>query len=229
MTTANENSSTDSSRSQSWWAGPGNGRVEHRQRHQRDQVGAGEEDPGLDAAALAAGHDQAQQEQDRQAAPTAMTGSDPWADHSVREMRRQATHRITARWAPAQSAGIDSASALVTFAGMPATTKIVGLDHISAPVRDLKAARKFYEAALGAVGMKINMDVGEAFGMGSGDQKIFWMARDKKAGGGGHYAFSVDHPEEVDAFYEAAIRRAARTTASRARAPTTDRTTTPPS
>jgi predicted enzyme related to lactoylglutathione lyase len=63
-------------------------------------------------------------------------------------------------------------------------TKIVGLDHISAPVRDLRAARKFYAAALGAVGMKINMDVGEAFGMGSANQKIFWLTRDKKAAGG---------------------------------------------
>jgi catechol 2,3-dioxygenase-like lactoylglutathione lyase family enzyme len=88
---------------------------------------------------------------------------------------------------------------------MPAHTKIVGLDHISAPVKDLKAAREFYGAALGAIGMKINMDVGEAFGMGSKDQKIFWLARDKKAGGGGHYAFQVDNREEVDAFYEAAI------------------------
>jgi catechol 2,3-dioxygenase-like lactoylglutathione lyase family enzyme len=88
---------------------------------------------------------------------------------------------------------------------MPARTKIVGLDHISAPVKDLRAARKFYEAALGAIGMKINMDVGEAFGMGSKDQKIFWLARDRKAGGGGHYAFTVEHREEVDAFYQAAI------------------------
>ncbi len=86
-----------------------------------------------------------------------------------------------------------------------AATKIVGLDHISAPVKDLRAARKFYEAALGAIGMKINMDVGDAFGMGSRDQKIFWLARDKKAGGGGHYAFTVQTPEEVDAFYEAAM------------------------
>jgi catechol 2,3-dioxygenase-like lactoylglutathione lyase family enzyme len=88
---------------------------------------------------------------------------------------------------------------------MPAKTKIVGLDHISAPVKDLRAARKFYEAALGAIGMNINMDVGEAFGMGSKNQNIFWLARDKKAGGGGHYAFQVENREEVDAFYEAAI------------------------
>lgn len=43
----------------------------------------------------------------------------------------------------------------------------VALDHVSLPVRRLVPARKFYEAALGALGMTINMDVGDAFGMGS--------------------------------------------------------------
>ncbi len=84
-------------------------------------------------------------------------------------------------------------------------TRIVALDHITAPVRDLAAARRFYGAALGAIGMKVNMDVGGAFGMGSRTEKIFWLARDRKAGGGGHYAFRVDHPEEVDAFHAAAL------------------------
>jgi catechol 2,3-dioxygenase-like lactoylglutathione lyase family enzyme len=90
---------------------------------------------------------------------------------------------------------------------MPAArhTRIVNLDHISAPVRDLKAARAFYGAALGAIGMKINMDVGSAFGMGSRTQKIFWLGRDPKASGGGHYAFRVDHRAEVDAFHAAAV------------------------
>jgi catechol 2,3-dioxygenase-like lactoylglutathione lyase family enzyme len=90
---------------------------------------------------------------------------------------------------------------------MPATrhTRIVNLDHISAAVRDLKAARAFYGAALGAIGMKINMDVGTAFGMGSRTEKIFWLGRDAKASGSGHYAFRVDHREEVDAFHAAAI------------------------
>ena len=90
---------------------------------------------------------------------------------------------------------------------MPASrhTSIVNFDHIGTGVRDLKAARTFYGAALGAIGMKINMDVGSAFGMGSRTQKIFWLERDPKASGGGHYAFRVDHPEEVDAFYEAAM------------------------
>jgi catechol 2,3-dioxygenase-like lactoylglutathione lyase family enzyme len=86
-----------------------------------------------------------------------------------------------------------------------AHTKIVALDHISCPVRDLKAARKFYGAALGAIGMKVNMDFSSAFGMGSGSENVFWLARHRGSSGGGHYAFRVDHREEVDAFYDAAM------------------------
>ena len=90
---------------------------------------------------------------------------------------------------------------------MPAIrhTSIVNLDHIGVAVRDMKAARAFYGAALGAIGMKINMDLGSAFGMGSRTQKIFWLGRDAKASGGGHYAFRVDHRGEVDAFHAAAL------------------------
>ena len=54
-------------------------------------------------------------------------------------------------------------------------TKLVALDHISCAVRDLKAARKFYGAALGAIGMKINLDFSSAFGLGSRDENIFWL------------------------------------------------------
>lgn len=85
-------------------------------------------------------------------------------------------------------------------------TSIVGLDHVSLPVRRLAGARKFYEAALGAIGMKINMDVGDAFGMGSKNQKIFWLVKSAKAGGDAHFAFTVDNREEVDAFHAAALR-----------------------
>lgn len=85
-------------------------------------------------------------------------------------------------------------------------TNIVALDHISVPVRDLKTARAFYKAALGALGMKINMEVDDGFGMGSKKEKIFWLVRDKKAMGEGHYALRVDSRDEVDAFYAAAVR-----------------------
>jgi catechol 2,3-dioxygenase-like lactoylglutathione lyase family enzyme len=84
-------------------------------------------------------------------------------------------------------------------------TKIVALDHLSLPVRGLKAARKFYQAALGAIGMKINMDVDGAFGMGSKNEKIFWLSQDRKAAGAAHLALRVDNREEVDAFHEAAL------------------------
>jgi catechol 2,3-dioxygenase-like lactoylglutathione lyase family enzyme len=84
-------------------------------------------------------------------------------------------------------------------------TAIVALDHISVPVKDIKAARAFYTAALGAIGMRINMDFKSAFGMGSKKENVFWLTRHAKAGGGGHYAFRVDHREEVDAFHAAAL------------------------
>ena len=84
-------------------------------------------------------------------------------------------------------------------------TSIVELDHVSVPVRDLKRARKFYERALGAIGMKVNLDVSSAFGMGSKKQKIFWLSRDPEAAGHGHYALRVERREDVDSFYEAAL------------------------
>ncbi len=81
----------------------------------------------------------------------------------------------------------------------------VELDHISVPVRRLRDARKFYEKALGAIGMTINMDLDDAFGMGANGEKIFWLVRDRKATGGGHFALRVATREQVQAFYDAAI------------------------
>lgn len=88
---------------------------------------------------------------------------------------------------------------------MPNNTPTVEIDHISVNVRDLKRARKFYEKALGAIGMKINMDVSSAFGMGPKNEKIFWLARDRNATGHGHYALRVGRRQDVDAFYDAAL------------------------
>ena len=85
-------------------------------------------------------------------------------------------------------------------------TALVGLDHLSIPVRRVAAARKFYVGALGAIGMKVNMDFDDAFGLGSKSQKIVWIVKHAKASGGLHLALHVDHREEVDAFYAAALR-----------------------
>jgi catechol 2,3-dioxygenase-like lactoylglutathione lyase family enzyme len=82
---------------------------------------------------------------------------------------------------------------------------MVDLDHISAPVRDLRAARKFYGKALGAIGMRVNLEYVSAFGMGSKCEKVFWLVRDRAASGKAHYAFRVTTREEVDSFYAAAL------------------------
>src|ERR1700753_1076673 len=87
----------------------------------------------------------------------------------------------------------------------PASREKVELDHISLPVRKLSAARKFYEAALGAIGMKINLDVGSAFGMGSQKEKIFWVSQKRGATGGAHHALRVGAGEDVDAFPAAGL------------------------
>ena len=84
-------------------------------------------------------------------------------------------------------------------------TQTVVIDHLGTTVRDLKWARTFYSAALGAIGMRINMDFSTAFSFGSRNENIFWLSGDRKATGGGHFAFRVDHPEEVDAFHAAAL------------------------
>lgn len=86
------------------------------------------------------------------------------------------------------------------------SSKIVYLDHVSLPVRRIAAARKFYVAALAAIGMRINMEFDDAFGMGSKKEKVFWLVQDRKAGGTSHFAFRVEHRAEVDAFYEAALK-----------------------
>lgn len=86
-----------------------------------------------------------------------------------------------------------------------AHTQIVGLDHITVPVKDLRAARRFYRAALGALGMKVNSDFSSALALGSKKERIFWLSRDPSASGGGHYAFRVDRREEVDDFHRAAL------------------------
>ncbi len=87
-----------------------------------------------------------------------------------------------------------------------ARTNLVALDHLSVPVRGFARARKFYEKALGAIGMKVNMEMGDAIGLGSKKEKIFWLVKERKAAGGGHYALRVDDRRDVDAFYDAAMK-----------------------
>jgi catechol 2,3-dioxygenase-like lactoylglutathione lyase family enzyme len=88
------------------------------------------------------------------------------------------------------------------------------IDHMGIAVSDIDRSRKFYEAALGALGMSVNMEVGPdqtgdgstALGFGVPGEKIFWIADGEQPGEGTHVAFRADRREQVDQFYEAAMR-----------------------
>lgn len=87
------------------------------------------------------------------------------------------------------------------------------LDHIGIAVSDLARSRKFYDAALGALGMKANMEVGPeltesggtAIGYGREGEKIFWIGDNERTGEGTHIALKVETRAEVDAFHAAGL------------------------
>ena len=92
------------------------------------------------------------------------------------------------------------------------------IDHIGIAVSDIERSRKFYEAALGALGMSVNMEVGPdqtesggtALGFGARDEKIFWIADQERPGEGTHVAFRVERREQVDAFHAAGVKAGGR-------------------
>ena len=83
------------------------------------------------------------------------------------------------------------------------------IDHMGISVSDLARSRAFYEAALGPLGMAVQMEVGgdntesggSALGFGVPGEKIFWIGDGEKVGEGTHVAFRADRREQVDAFY----------------------------
>ena len=80
------------------------------------------------------------------------------------------------------------------------------LDHVTANVDDLDAAKAFYAEALGPLGYSLQMDfAGMAAGFGTGQGiPAFWIStRDGR--GPTHVAFSAPDRATVDAFYDAAL------------------------
>jgi catechol 2,3-dioxygenase-like lactoylglutathione lyase family enzyme len=72
-------------------------------------------------------------------------------------------------------------------------------DHVHLRVRDLDASRRFYEAALGVLG--IELTAGEGF---------FWadelfVSDDGEPGGGIHFAFQAEDEDVVRRFHSAAL------------------------
>ena len=86
------------------------------------------------------------------------------------------------------------------------------IDHIGIPVSDIERSRKFYEAALGALGMSVQKEVTSdegggwtALGFGVPGEKIFWVGDGDKVGEGIHVAFTADERSQVNAFHAAGL------------------------
>jgi catechol 2,3-dioxygenase-like lactoylglutathione lyase family enzyme len=78
------------------------------------------------------------------------------------------------------------------------------LDHVSLPVRDLAASRRFYESALAPLGIGVMLEYPEAIGFGSRGMPYFWIAARAPAAGV-HVALTAPDRPTVDAFHAAAV------------------------
>ena len=92
------------------------------------------------------------------------------------------------------------------------------IDHMGMAVSDIGRSRKFYDAALGALGMSVQRSAeaseteggGTALGYGVPGESIFWIGDNEKVGEGTHVAFTAESRDQVDAFHAAAIRTGGR-------------------
>jgi catechol 2,3-dioxygenase-like lactoylglutathione lyase family enzyme len=83
------------------------------------------------------------------------------------------------------------------------------LDHVSIGVRDMSAAKRFYDAALRPLGYVCLSDSPESLGYGSGEISL-WISRVDRpvppdAGSGLHFCFAAPSRDGVDAFHAAAM------------------------
>jgi len=84
------------------------------------------------------------------------------------------------------------------------------IDHVSIGVRDIARARRFYDAALSALGYSCRSPGGTSLGYGR-DREDFWVLAAEKPvpadkSSGLHLCFKADSREAVDAFHAAAVK-----------------------
>jgi catechol 2,3-dioxygenase-like lactoylglutathione lyase family enzyme len=78
------------------------------------------------------------------------------------------------------------------------------IDHTGIGVADVARAATFYDAALGALGMRRAAEIDGGVGYGV-DYPEFWIDRFHPAGTRNHTAFAATSRAQVDAFHAAAI------------------------
>jgi len=77
------------------------------------------------------------------------------------------------------------------------------IDHFNLPVRDMGASRAFYDAVLGALGVGVLIEDGEAVGYGV-DRWAFGLVPDPVSAPL-HVAFRAESRAAVDAFHHAGL------------------------
>jgi catechol 2,3-dioxygenase-like lactoylglutathione lyase family enzyme len=86
------------------------------------------------------------------------------------------------------------------------------IDHMGVGASDFAASKRFYDAALSALGIVSVMEVtpeqsGRYHGIGYGrdGKPFFWLGNDGPRGTGIHVAFAASDRAAVDAFHKAAL------------------------
>jgi catechol 2,3-dioxygenase-like lactoylglutathione lyase family enzyme len=80
------------------------------------------------------------------------------------------------------------------------------IDHTGIGVADVRRSANFYDAALGALGLRRVMQMPDNVGTGYGFQyPVFWIDRYHPHSVKQHTAFAARSRAEVDAFYAAAL------------------------
>lgn len=80
------------------------------------------------------------------------------------------------------------------------------VDHVALNVRDLAAAKAFYEQALAPLGYAVGLDLGQELGFRSAEGALdFWICERGDPSAPTHVGFHAPDRAAVDAFHAAAI------------------------
>jgi len=84
------------------------------------------------------------------------------------------------------------------------------IDHLSLGVRDLAAARRFYDKALAPLGYRLLQEYETSLGYGAGQAALWLLAAERPVKSddksGLHLCFSAPSRGAVDAFFQAALK-----------------------